>query len=283
MWLFYGENNSVVVSTDYGKSFRRLKNGLMVAINPQNPDIIFVASREGLFRSMDAGKSWSKIDFRRDLKFYAQIFEMKVSKEGILYLSTTEKLLVSNDDGTHFEDVGLQYSKNCRVFFGVNTIYLSMWKDATSPLHILLKSSDNGKTWKDISNGLNSHLVTAVAVNPKDENVIFVGTTDTSGEIEHPHNETGIFRSIDGGLHWENVGFYDTVHALAVDPVNTNIVYAGIDSGLLKSVDSGKTWSKVQLDDNNNKDIPIYAITIDPSSSTIYLGTGGAIYRIKEE
>jgi len=167
VWLFYGENNSVVVSTDYGKSFRRLKNGLMVAINPQNPDIIFVASREGLFRSMDAGKSWSKIDFRRDLKFYAQIFEMKVSKEGILYLSTTEKLLVSNDDGTHFEDVGLQYSKNCRVFFGVNTIYLSMWKDATSPLHILLKSSDNGKTWKDISNGLNSHLVTAVAVNPK--------------------------------------------------------------------------------------------------------------------
>ncbi len=275
---FYGVNNAVVKSSNYGKSFRRLRNGLVVTTNPINPDTVFVTTRKELFRSTDSGKSWSKIELK-GLE-YVEIRDIKVSqKTGAVYLLTSRGLFMSEDNGIHFTNIGLDNVAQYKIFLGTgkdNTIYACVGDNG----HLLLRSSDNGKSWKEIDEGLNRHLVTALAVSPKDENTILVGTSITTGESGSPHKETGIFKSTDGGLHWKNVGLYDFVYALTVDPNNTNIVYAGTDKGLFKSIDCGEMWKEVKLSDTEN---PIYSITIDPYSHIVYLGTRGAIYRIKED
>jgi photosystem II stability/assembly factor-like uncharacterized protein len=93
--------------------------------------------------------------------------------------------------------------------------------------------------------------VSAVVGVPGDPNTYYFGSA--SG---------GVFKSVDGGVHWEPV-FDDqpaaSIGALAIDPVNPNVVWAGtgeahirsnvsIGNGIYKSTDGGKTWSHMGLD-----------------------------------
>lgn len=91
----------------------------------------------------------------------------------------------------------------------------------------LYKSSDAGKTWKNM--GLrDGQQITQIAVDSKNENRIFVAV---GGHPYGPNDERGIFRSLDGGrtfervLHIdENVGGSDVL----IDPSNPMTVYAGL-------------------------------------------------------
>ena len=71
-------------------------------------------------------------------------------------------------------------------------------------------------------------------------------------------------RSVDGGKTWRKAGLpRSPVLALAVDPKDTAVVYAGTDAGLSKSTNAGTTWQPLQgaLDD-----VRIEALAIDPST-----------------
>jgi photosystem II stability/assembly factor-like uncharacterized protein len=124
----------------------------------------------------------------------------------------------------------------------------------------LYKSSDAGKTWKNM--GLrDGQQITQIAVDSKNENRIFVAV---GGHPYGPNDERGIFRSLDGGrtfervLHIdENVGGSDVL----IDPSNPMTVYAGLwesrqgpwenaawngrNGGIFKSTDGGTTWKKL--------------------------------------
>ena len=119
------------------------------------------------------------------------------------------------------------------------------------------KSLDGGKTWKHM--GLSdAQQIGAILVDPKDPNRVFVAV------LGHPYGanaERGVFRSSDGGSHWEKVLYKDVdtgAIALAFDPANSQVLYAdlwsarqgpwengawsGRGSGLYKSADGGTTW-----------------------------------------
>ena len=93
--------------------------------------------------------------------------------------------------------------------------------------------------------------VSAVVGVPGDPNVYYIGAA--SG---------GIFKSVDGGIHWEPV-FDDqpaaSIGSLAVETVNPNVIWAGTGetfirsnishgNGIYKSIDAGKTWRHMGLD-----------------------------------
>ena len=119
------------------------------------------------------------------------------------------------------------------------------------------KSVDGGKTWKHagLSDG---QQIGAILVDPKDPDRVFVAVL---GHPYGPNAERGVFRSIDGGRHWEKVLGKDVdtgAIALAFDPSNSQTVYAdlwaarqgpwengewsGKGSGLYKSTDGGASW-----------------------------------------
>lgn len=81
----------------------------------------------------------------------------------------------------------------------------------------------------------------------------------------------GVLKSIDAGVTWTMVADLIGCFALAIDPQNSNTVYAGND-GLFKSVDGGATWDRTSFDQS------VFSLAIDPQNSrVIYAGTSFGI------
>ncbi|MGA2197125.1 MAG: glycoside hydrolase, partial [Bryobacteraceae bacterium] len=124
----------------------------------------------------------------------------------------------------------------------------------------IYKSVDGGRTWRHL--GLrDAQQIGAILVDPKDANRVFVAA---AGHPFGPNTERGVFRSTDGGEHFQKV-LYKDEHTgaidLAFDPANPRTVYAvmwqtrsgpwengtfsGPNSGLFRSTDGGDNWSQL--------------------------------------
>ena len=124
----------------------------------------------------------------------------------------------------------------------------------------IYKSIDRGKTWQHL--GLrDGQQIPAILVDPRDPNRVFAAVL---GHPYGPNAERGVFRSTDGGVHWEKV-LYKDEHTgavdLAFDPRDPRTVFAvlweaqqgpgengafsGANSGLYKSTDGGATWKQL--------------------------------------
>jgi photosystem II stability/assembly factor-like uncharacterized protein len=123
----------------------------------------------------------------------------------------------------------------------------------------VFKSTDGGKTWKNM--GLvESRHIGRIVIDPIDHNIVYVAAT---GHLWGPNMERGVFKTIDGGLTWTQALFVDEQTGatdLVMDPSNNKVLYAamyqrqrstwgfnggGPGSGLYKSTDAGKTWTKL--------------------------------------
>ncbi len=130
-------------------------------------------------------------------------------------------------------------------------------------------------SFREIGPAITGGRVTAVAGVPSDPNVYYVGAADG-----------GIFRTNDGGTTWKALFQHEpvaSIGALAVDPVNPNIVWAGTGEanirndvsygdGIYKSTDGGAQWKRVGLDQT----FQISAIAIDPHHpNTVFVAAMG--------
>ncbi len=122
------------------------------------------------------------------------------------------------------------------------------------------RSTDGGRTWKNLGLKASGHIQDIV-IDPRDSNVVYVAA---HGPLWSAGGERGVYKTTDGGKTWERVLFVsdDTGAAsLVMDPRNPDILYAsawqrrrhvftyiggGPESGIYKSVDAGKTWTKAQ-------------------------------------
>ena len=139
--------------------------------------------------------------------------------------------------------------------------------------YMLIKSTNGGITWKDISNGIRLDYdtrVSKIAINPKNSNIIYAGTGGFFGGT--------LYKSTNGGESWtdlyrnedETPGLRNGVISLAIDPVNDNIIYAGTAfiGVIIKSIDAGHTWGITGLGETDQL---IKSITIDNNSTqTVY-------------
>jgi photosystem II stability/assembly factor-like uncharacterized protein len=124
------------------------------------------------------------------------------------------------------------------------------------------KSSDGGLTWAHI--GLeDTRQISRIVVDPQDSNVVYVGAL---GHAYGPNEERGVYKSVDGGAHWNKVldaGSEIGISDLAICSGNPQVLFAGtwhthrppwstyapIDGpggGLFRSVDAGKSWTQLK-------------------------------------
>lgn len=121
------------------------------------------------------------------------------------------------------------------------------------------KSTDAGKTWKKMGLELTRHI-SGIRIHPTNPDIVYVAA---QGALHAPTPDRGIYKSTNGGASWEKVFYVDENTGcveLSMDMNNPRILYAamwdhkrspwemrsgGPGSGLYKSTDEGKTWTKL--------------------------------------
>src|SRR5215467_631581 len=120
----------------------------------------------------------------------------------------------------------------------------------------LFRTTDGGVSWTPISDGkIPVGSMGSIAVADSDPNVIYVGT-GSDGVRSNVSTGRGVYKTTDGGEHWQFIGLYDAgqIGAVRIHPTNPNIVWVAAignafkpndERGVFKTTDGGKTWKKV--------------------------------------
>ena len=115
------------------------------------------------------------------------------------------------------------------------------------------KTENAGTTWTPIFDGQASYSIGCLTLDPNNPDVVWVGTGENvSGR--HVGFGDGVYKSLNGGKTWTNMGLAKSEHIarILVDPRNSSTVFAaaegqlwspGGERGLYKSIDGGKTWT----------------------------------------
>ncbi len=160
----------------------------------------------------------------------------------------------------------------------------------------LWKTVNQGTTFETVFDNEATSSIGDVAIAPSDANLVWVGTGENNNRQSSSWGD-GVYKSVDGGKSWKNMGLRDSKHIarIIVDPVDSDVVYvaalgslwgAGGERGVYKSTDGGLTWANVLktdadtgatelvMDPANNK--VIYAATYQRRRATWGFNGGGA-------
>jgi photosystem II stability/assembly factor-like uncharacterized protein len=117
------------------------------------------------------------------------------------------------------------------------------------------KTTNAGTTWKPVFDSEGSYSIGCLAMDPDNPSVIWVGTGENNSQRSVSFGD-GVYRSRDGGAHWENMGLKESEHIgmIAIDPRDSDTVYvaaqgplwrSGGDRGLYRTTDGGATWERI--------------------------------------
>ena len=143
------------------------------------------------------------------------------------------------------------------------------------------KTENAGTTWEPIFDEQPSYSIGCVTLDPNNPEIVWVGTGENvSGR--HVGYGNGIYKSLNGGKTWENLGLKKSEHIakILVDPRNSDVVYvaaegplwaAGGERGVFKSMDGGKTWKQIL---NISEHTGVTDIEFDPTNyDVIYVAS----------
>lgn len=130
----------------------------------------------------------------------------------------------------------------------------SVWYIATA-FGGLWKTTNRGISFAPVFDEQGSFTLCCVVVDAKDSNVVWVGSGENASQ-RSAHFGDGVYKSVDAGRTWTNVGLKSSEHIgkIIIDPRNSNVVYvasqgplwsAGGERGLYKTTDGGTTWNAV--------------------------------------
>lgn len=265
VWAGTGENNhqralgygdGVYKSVDDGKSWKNM--GLkesrqigMIAINPQNPNIVFVAAEgsawgpggdRGLYKTTDGGETWTKV---------LEISENTGVNNVVIDPNNPQIMYCTSEQ------------RRRRQFT----------KIGGGPETAFYKSDDGGDNWRKVTSGLPSGDLggMGIAISPVNSDYVFL-------IIEAADDKGGFFRSTDRGESWSKMSSYTTsgqyYNEIYCDPVNINKLYS-MATYSKYTVDAGKTWKNIG---NNNRHVDDHAFWINLTNPNHFIigGDGGA-------
>lgn len=140
------------------------------------------------------------------------------------------------------------------------------------------KTIDGGTNWKNISDGyFKTSSIGDIAVSTQDPNVVYVGSGEHAVRGVMSTYGDGIYKSVDAGASWTNIGLEKTRHIsdVIIHPHDDNVVLVGAqgavhgpssDRGVYITKDGGKTWKKTLY---INEDTGISSLKMDPSNHRI--------------
>lgn len=115
------------------------------------------------------------------------------------------------------------------------------------------KTTDGGDSWNSLTDHFPNLATNCIVMAPSNHNILYIGTGEGYGNVAAVQGN-GIFRSIDKGQNWEQIGStinnedFFWVNNIIIDRNNADILLAATNTGIFKSPDAGETWIKVYND-----------------------------------
>ena len=263
--IFAGTDGSgVFKSTDNGTTWNNsgLADTSILSLESRSDgEYIFAGTYgSGVCRSMNRGLTWSASNIGLSNLIVRSISLISNGAQGLyLFAGTAEGLFISYDFGinwSYIDFVGNHSVKDITSTSNGTNIFLAV--EASS----ILRSTDHGTTWTDISNNLPTRMFSSLAVyNDEGTTNLFVGAPFF-----------GVFRTTDYGANWVlvNNGLTNLyVNDLTFYPETSGNLFAGTDgSGVFMSTDNGTNWSPVN---DGLGSMSVKSLTVCPD------GTGGML------
>jgi photosystem II stability/assembly factor-like uncharacterized protein len=219
-----------------------------VAVAASAPDVLYVGTGRGVFRSLDGGRSWTGaglvqppgpfgssppgvtallVDPRAPTTVYAGLGGRWVG--GTTY---SRPVFKSTNGGRTWRTLPLRGQPIAISPTQPSTVYAATGGPGGTSR--VVRSTDGGRSWRTADGGLPSTYLWAFAFDPTAPATVYAAM-----------GPQGLFASGDGGGSWRRLGVppaYGEVTAVAVDGQDPRTLYAGTDAGVIKSLDGGRSW-----------------------------------------
>lgn len=138
------------------------------------------------------------------------------------------------------------------------------------------KTTNHGTTFSPIFDGQGSYSIACVELAPSNSNTVWVGTGENNNQRAVAYGD-GVYKSIDGGKSFVNMGLKKSEHIgnIIIHPTDENIIWvaaygpvwsSGGERGVYKSIDGGKTWERTLF---ISEETGVSEIAIDPKNPNI--------------
>jgi photosystem II stability/assembly factor-like uncharacterized protein len=238
-------------STDGGKTWKKTgypAAGMLddsdifgVCIDPVNPKLVYINACSGIYRSVNGGDKWEKLPgiLFSARRTYALL--PHPSDATAIFAGTSEGLWRSRDGG-----------KKWMIRTSKTWVIRSIVVHPNKPNRVVIATDDNGiqisdnfgDDFRPANDGFTHRHILAIQPDLTERGRILAS-------VFHDGSAGSVFLSTDGGDNWENssrgLGTRD-VYAFYQAPENLQIIYAGTNAGVYKSMDRGLNWSFVGIE-----------------------------------
>jgi len=277
-----------------------------VTMAPSQPDIVWVGSGEnnsqrsvpygdGVYKSLDGGRSWKNMGLERSLHIGKIIVHptnpdvVYVAAMGPLWGPGGDRGVYKSTDGGATWTLVLEIDENTGVVDmqmdprDPDILYASSYQRRRhvwtlingGPGSGVHKTTDGGATWTELTKGLPDvdKGRIGLAISPPSPDTVYA-------IVEAANGKGGFFRTTDAGQNWNKMSDYvagspQYYNEIIADPVKADRVYS-MDTFLQVTEDGGKTFSRVGV---KAKHVDEHALWIDPCNTDhLVTGNDGGVY-----
>jgi photosystem II stability/assembly factor-like uncharacterized protein len=173
---------------------------------------------------------------------------------GILFHTNAQKLTSKSFQGLKFRSLGPALTSGRIADIAIHPENENIWYVAVGSGGVW-KTENSGTTWTPIFDKQSSYSIGCVTIDPNNSHTIWVGTGENVGG-RHVGFGDGIYKSLDDGKTWKNMGLKKSEHIskIIVHPENQDIIWVAVqgplwnkggERGVFKSENGGETWKKM--------------------------------------
>ncbi len=221
---------------------------VVIAVHPQNPNILYVATNDYIYKTRDGGQSWENVS--RGMT-HSRVISLAIDPAypATVYAGTKGDALFKSHNGGQMWVSKRQGLDEVTISSVINQLLF----DPKDPMHLwaattmgVKESKDGGDTWVKRMDGMTEVLmVVTLAIDPARPNIMYAGTSG------------GVYRTFSNAERWEkaNNGLVPAdivkssralnVSMMQVDAFEPDTVYAATLKGMYKSTDKGASWRAI--------------------------------------
>jgi photosystem II stability/assembly factor-like uncharacterized protein len=256
---------------------------VVIQLHPKNPDIMYVATNDYIYKTRDGGQTWTNLSHGMS---HSRVISMAIDPAypATVYAGTKGDAVYKSYDGGQrwvsqragLDDVTISSVVNQFVFDPADNTHLF----AATTMGVF-ETRNAGDSWTKRMDGMKEVLmVMTLGLDPTRPSILYAGTSG------------GAYKSVDQAGHWEKVnnGLVSptiikssralSVTAVLVDPYEADTVYVSTLDGLYKTTDAATSWVRIG---QSLQDQMVFSMVLDRTrKGVIYLGGREGIHRSED-